>query len=141
MFGAVVTVYDDYADVVYSCVYGFEIVGVARRVCPFSTGKWEERPVCRSMWFLSGVVFQFLISIFFSTEVWCGEPLQPIYTAIVREPLQYQFETEIEYECLDGYELFSGHLIRECEVTGNWSDTAPTCRSKCFFSSPNILYI
>ncbi len=50
------------------------------------------------------------------------------------------FGSNASYMCETGY-MLNGDVIRVCDVTGDWSGTAPTCDRKYNYSGSTLLFL
>ena len=104
-FGSVSVVFTTFgASAIYSCEQGYEILGVAERVC-LTDGTWSrEEPSC--------------------VPVDCG-PLEAPSNGSVSAPLTV-FESEATYACDEGHALV-GDAVRTCTAEAVWDGTTPVC--------------
>ncbi|KAK3796935.1 hypothetical protein RRG08_032239 [Elysia crispata] len=101
--------------VFYRCFPGFELIGETHRPCE-ENGTWAE-----------GVPFCNRLS--------CPAP-PATENGIVSGP-PYEYESEVTYSCIDGYEL-QGEAVRTCQASLSWSGQLPVCfRVSC--GSPPLL--
>ncbi len=110
----------------YSCDFGYNLNGSNTRTCQ-ATGTWSgNKPACDST--LSTLVHcvHCFNCLFFPAVVTCP-PLTDPDNGMVNV-LNNNFGTVANYTCNTGY-MLTGDVIRVCEVTGDWSGTAPTCDS------------
>ncbi|XP_053397800.1 neurogenic locus notch homolog protein 1-like isoform X1 [Mercenaria mercenaria] len=94
--------------VYYSCNNGYEVTGVASRVC-LATGEWSDsQPVC--------------------TILDC-DATTSVPNAVARTPSGSQVGDIAIYECNSGYGLVGNPNVT-CEASGFWG-TVPECRLDC----------
>ena len=65
----------------------------------------------------------------------------PIYNAsstnkyvLSNQADKYTIDMNLTAECIFGYKLSSGNLIRTCQENGEWSGQEPTCTSRYQFT-------
>ena len=106
-FGSVSVVLTTFgASAIYSCEQGYEILGVAERVCS-TDGAWSrEEPSC--------------------VPVDCGTLEAPENGSVDAEFTT--FESIAVYGCAEGH-ILVGVATRECTSEGVWDEEAPTCEA------------
>ncbi len=89
----------------YQCVSGYELNGSSSAMCQ-ANGEWSVTvPSC--------------------DPVSCGDPGSPVNGSVVNDPI-YTFESVIEYECDDGFDMIGWPVI-ECTANKQWNDSIPEC--------------
>ncbi|XP_077981970.1 sushi, von Willebrand factor type A, EGF and pentraxin domain-containing protein 1-like [Glandiceps talaboti] len=102
--------------VVYSCEYGYDLVGVSEHSCQ-ENGFWSgEQPSC--------------------TLVNCGEPQAVLHSKHTGQIFTY--DSSLHYTCNYGYEL-RGSGVVTCKGTGKWSNL-PLCTPVDCGSLPTIYH-
>ena len=119
----------------YSCDKGYVLVGQKLRVCQVN-GVWSGKaPTCKSKYLAKqthtlsrlGIITQ--VDHCFSfvlTVVDCGTLADPRNGDV--DFSSTTFNSKATYSCDKGYVLV-GQELRVCQVNGDWSGKAPTCRS------------
>ncbi|KPP57521.1 hypothetical protein Z043_124745, partial [Scleropages formosus] len=94
--------------VVYQCNQGFRIIGQSVLTCE-QNHTWSGRA---------------------PTSVSCGHPGNPTHG--LTQGSHFDLNDIVRFVCNIGYAL-EGALQAQCQPSGQWSSTLPTCSSKCVF--------
>ena len=100
----------------YTCQRGFELVGSAELICT-DNGTWSGRPPS-------------------CVRITC--PALDYVPNTLITSTGYEFESQIEYECVSGFVLESGNVRRECTAHGTWSGTSPVCIPVAVCPEPSV---
>ena len=101
----------------YVCHRGFELVGSAELVCTENSTWSGDPPTC--------------------VRITCPPP-DFVPNAVIRSS-GYEFQSNLQYECITGFGLKSGNLSRECTADGVWSGATPVCVATAVCPKPRLV--
>ena len=101
----------------YTCHQGFELVGAAELICTENRTWSGLPPSC--------------------VRITCPPP-DYVPNTVIRSS-GYEFESQLEYECISGFALESGNLSRECTANGSWSGVEPVCIPMVVCANPRLV--
>jgi hypothetical protein len=127
-------------EIEYHCDVGYKSNDDPNKsVC--ENGKWTDikyeclsecRPTiwnqALSVWCLLLLLLKKTFNNFSIEEINCGQPGFIDNGELIA--YDFTYSSVIEYRCNLGYRINSGHYLRECLITGQWSGDEPTCKRK-----------